>query len=69
MVRNQQVYKTPSANIAIAMANSDRLPDAPEYQDIRANIRAHMTAAMGHVTEPPNLQEINYDKLLPKQLL
>jgi len=47
MVRNEQVYKTPSANVAVAMANLDRLPDAPEYQDIRANIRAHFIAAMG----------------------
>ena len=31
MVGNQQVYKTPSANVAVAMTNLDRLPDAPEY--------------------------------------
>ena len=47
MVGNQQVYKTPSANVAVAMANLDRLPDTPEYQDIRSNIRAHLIAAMG----------------------
>jgi len=31
MVGDQPVYKTPSANVAVAMANLDRLPDTPEY--------------------------------------
>ena len=31
MVGNQQVFKTPSANVAVAMANLDRLPDTLEY--------------------------------------
>jgi len=30
MVGDQPVYKTPSANVAVAMANLDRLPDTPE---------------------------------------
>ena len=47
MVGNQQVFKTPSANVAVAMANLDRLPDTPEYQGVRTNIRAHLIAAMG----------------------
>ena len=47
MVGNQQVYKTPSANVAVAMANLDRLPDTQEYQGIRSNIRAHVITAMG----------------------
>jgi len=34
MVRDQQVYKTPSANVAIAMANLDRLPDTLECQGV-----------------------------------
>ena len=46
MVGNQQVYKTPSANVVVAMANLDRLPDTPEYQGIRSNIRAHLITAM-----------------------
>jgi len=50
MVGNQQVFKTPSANVAIAMENLDRLPDTPEYQDVRTNIRAHLIAAMGQTT-------------------
>ena len=50
MVRNQPVYKTPSANVAVAMANLDRLPDTPEYQGIRSSIRAHLIATMGQTT-------------------
>ena len=51
MVANQQVFKTPSANVAIAMANLDRLPDTPEYQGVRTNIRVHLIAAMGPTTD------------------
>ena len=29
------------------MANLDRLPDTPEYKDVRSNLRAHLIAAMG----------------------
>jgi len=46
MVGNQRVYKTPSANVAVAMANLDSLPDTPKYQDVRTNIRAYLFAAM-----------------------
>ena len=31
MVGNQTVYKTPSVNVAVAMANLDRFPDTLEY--------------------------------------
>ena len=51
MVGDQQVFKTSSANIAVAMANLDRFPDTPEYQGVRTNIRAHLIAAMGHTTD------------------
>jgi len=34
MVGDQQVYKTPSANVAVAMANLDRHPDTPECQGV-----------------------------------
>jgi len=47
MVGNQQVFKTPSANVAVAMANLDRLPDTPEYHDVCTNIRVHLIVAMG----------------------
>jgi len=47
MVENQQVFKTPSANVAVTMANLERLPNMLEYQDVRTNIRAHLIAAMG----------------------
>lgn len=51
MVGNQQVFKTSSANVVVAIANLERLPDTLEYQDIRFNIRAHLIAAMGHTVE------------------
>jgi len=50
MVGDQQVYKTPSANVAVAMANLDRLPDTPECQGVRSSVRAHLIAAMGQTT-------------------
>jgi len=34
MVRDQPVYKTPSANVAVAMANQDRIPDTLECQGV-----------------------------------
>jgi hypothetical protein len=51
MVGNQHVFKTPSANVAVAMANLDRLPDTPEYKGVRTNIRAHLIAAMGQTAD------------------
>ena len=51
MVGDQHVFKTPSANIAVAMANLERLPDTPEYQGIRSSIRAHLIAAMGQTAD------------------
>jgi len=47
MVGDQQVYKTLSANVAVAMENLDRLPDTPECQGVRSSIRAHLIATMG----------------------
>jgi len=38
MVGDQSVYKTPNANVVVAMANVDRLPDTPEYQGVRSSI-------------------------------
>ena len=34
MVGDQPVYKTPSTNVAVAMANLDRPPDTPECQGV-----------------------------------
>lgn len=51
MVGNQQVFKTPSAYVSIAMANLERLPDTLEYQDVWSNIRAHLIAIMGQTVE------------------
>jgi len=67
-VRNQQVYKTPSANVAVAMANLDRLPDTPEYQDIRSNIRAHLIATIGQTaTLLKRVQVISYTEVSSDQ--
>ena len=53
MVGNQQLFKTPSANVDVAMANLDRLPDTPEYQDVWSNDPTY-----GHIWSP------RWDKLL-----
>ena len=64
MVGNQQVYKTPSASVAVAMANLDRFPDTPEYQDIRTNIRALLIAAMGQTaTLLKTVQAVSYTEV------
>ena len=68
MVGNQQVYKTPSANVAVAMANLDRLPDTPKYQDVRTNIRAHLIAAMGQTaTLLKRVQAVSYTEVTSDQ--
>ena len=68
MVGNQQVYKTPSANVVVAMANLDRLPDTPEYQGIRSNIRAHLITAMGQTaTLLKRVQAISYTEVTSDQ--
>ena len=61
MVGDQRVYKTPSANVAVAMANLDRLPDTPECQGVRSSIRAHLIAAVGQTaTLLKRVQAISY---------
>jgi hypothetical protein len=50
-VGDRQVFRTPSANVAVAMANLDRLPDTPENQAVREDIKAYLTAAMGQTVE------------------
>jgi len=68
MVENQQVYKTPSAIVAVAMANLDRLHDTPEYQDIRTNIRAHLITAMGQTaTLLKRVQAVTYMEVTSDQ--
>jgi hypothetical protein len=68
MVRNQQVYKTPSTNVAVTMANLDRLPNAPEYQDVRANILAHLIAAMGQIaTLLKKVEAVSYTEVTSDQ--
>jgi len=68
MVENQQVYKTPSANVAVATANLDRLPDTPEYQGIRSNIRAHLITVMGQTaTLLKRVQAVSYTEVSSDQ--
>ena len=68
MVGNQPVYKTLSANVAVAMANLDWLPDTPEYQGIRSSIRAHLIAAMGQTaTLLKRVQAVSYAEVSSDQ--
>jgi len=68
MVGNQPVYKTLSANVAVAMVNLDWLPDTPEYQGIRSSIRAHLIAAMGQIaTLLKRVQAISYAEVSSDQ--
>jgi hypothetical protein len=46
-VGDRQVCRTPSANVAVAMANLDRLPDTPENHVVHKDIKAYLTIAMG----------------------
>jgi hypothetical protein len=50
-VGDRQIFWSPSANVAVAMANLDRLPDQPEIQQVCDDIRAHLIAAMGQTVE------------------
>jgi len=68
MVGDQQVYKTPSANVAVAMVNLDKLPDTPECQGVRSSIRAHLIAAMGQTaTLLKRVQAISYTEVSSDQ--
>ena len=68
MVRNQPVYKMLSANVAVAMANLDRLPDTLEYQGIRSSIRAHLIAAMVQTTTfVKRVQAVSYAEVSSDQ--
>ena len=68
MVGDHPVYKTPSANVAVAMANLDRLPDTPECQGVRFSIRAHLIAAMGQTaTLLKRVQAVSYTEVSSDQ--
>ena len=45
-VGDKQVFRTPSANVAIAMATMQRLPNTPETQAVHDEIQAYLMAAM-----------------------
>jgi hypothetical protein len=42
MVGNKPVFKTPSANMAVAIESLKRLPDTPEIQNIREDLQAYL---------------------------
>ena len=68
MVGNQQVFKTPSANVAVAIANLDRLLDTLEYLGVRTNIRAHLIATMGQTLDLlRRVQAISYTEVTSDQ--
>jgi hypothetical protein len=46
MVGNRPVFKTPSANVAVAIESLKRLLDTPEIQNIREDLQAYLQAAM-----------------------
>lgn len=48
---DRPVFRTPSANVAIAMANLDRLPDTPENHAVCEDIKAYLITAMGQTVE------------------
>jgi hypothetical protein len=50
-VGDRQVFRIPSANVAVAMANLDRLPDTPENHVVREDIKAYLTTAVGQTVE------------------
>ena len=68
MVGDLPVYKTPSANVVVAMANLDRLPDTPECQGVRSSIRAHQIASMGETaTLLKRVQAVSYTEVSSDQ--
>jgi hypothetical protein len=50
-VGDRQVFRTPSANMAVARANLDRLPNTPENHAVHEEIKAYLTTGMGQTVE------------------
>ena len=53
-VGEKQVFRTPSANVAVAMATMQRLPNTLEIQAVCDDIQAYLMAAMAQTTEIVN---------------
>jgi hypothetical protein len=51
MVGNRPVFKTPSANVAVAIESLKRLPDTLEIQNIQEDLQAYLQAAMVQTNE------------------
>jgi hypothetical protein len=50
-VGDKQVFRTPSTNVPVAMANLHQLPNTPENHAVHEDIKAYLTAAMGQTLE------------------
>ena len=53
-VGDKQVFRTPSANVAVAMATMQRLPNTSETQAVHDEIQTYLTAAMAQTAEIVN---------------
>jgi hypothetical protein len=53
-VGDKQVFRTPSTNVAIAMATMQQLPNTRETQAVHDDTEAYLTAAMAQTTEIVN---------------
>jgi hypothetical protein len=51
MVGNRLVFKTPSANVVVAIESMKRLPDTQEIQNIQEDLQAYLQAAMVQTNE------------------
>jgi hypothetical protein len=46
MLENRPVFKTPSANVAVAVESLKRLLDTTEIQNIQEDLQAYLQVAM-----------------------
>jgi hypothetical protein len=53
--------------MAVAMANLDRLPDQPEIQQVRDDIRAHLITATGQTVELPRAHQLHLARVAALQ--
>jgi hypothetical protein len=51
MVGNRPVFKTPSANVVVAIESLKQLPDTPKIQNIQEDLQAYIQAAMVQTNE------------------
>jgi hypothetical protein len=51
MVGNRPVFKTPSANVVVAIESLKQLPDTLEIQNIQEDLQVYLQAAMVQTNE------------------